>query len=89
MTVHRTARRWSDEFRSGVGATPVTATEGRACTWFGGRMSRCDVEVCLDAAGDEALAAVRTAHQVTVVDPVWGRDDLLWPTLAAAVGGAR
>lgn len=32
-----------------------------------------------------ALVALRSAWQVSVFDPVWGRNDLLWPRLAECI----
>lgn len=56
--------------------------------------------IVLDATGDGQRASVAgfcseemfvrlmSAFYVEIFDPCWGRNDLLWPTLRAAVGGA-
>ncbi|GHI98133.1 DUF6919 domain-containing protein [Streptomyces olivaceus] len=37
----------------------------------------------------EAVRAAIDADQVTLVDPVWGRDTLLWPALTEALAPTR
>lgn len=66
-------------------AVPVTATHahldhgrGVVATETGSRMSRSGLEL---AFGGYLLDELCRAQQVTVIDPVWGRNSLLWPTL--------
>jgi hypothetical protein len=51
-------------------------------TWFGSVPARADIEE--DQAGycichPEGIEALRTARQVTIVDPEWCRNGVLWP----------
>lgn len=64
---------------------PVTLDGGTACTWIGGIHPPEDLwyTVTLTTA---AMAALRDSWYVTIVDPVWGRNDRLWPLLADALG---
>jgi hypothetical protein len=59
----------------------VTTCDGQPCTWFGAHMPYDDrtlqFQGCLGALEDE----VCSAWQVAVVDPVWGRNEVLWPLL--------
>lgn len=65
---------------------PVTTGAGSTCTWFGGWLPASNIRLTYGAVCDrEAVAAVKAAVQVTVIDPVWGRDNVLWPALADAV----
>jgi hypothetical protein len=60
--------------------TLVTVSGGEERTWFGAQLSlvdlRWDYEIC-----PEAAEAVCKAWQVTIIDPEWGRNDVLWPML--------
>lgn len=89
-------RRWWHRFVPGAAAwgddaVCVTASvEGTEHTWFGGLMSYDTVELCFDEVGRAAFAEVLNAWQVTVLDPEWGRNDLLWDTLTSRfLAGAR
>ena len=65
---------------------PVTAVDGRGHTWLG-RWDAHDDDALLDAPlHPDAVAAVRAADALQVFDPVWGRDDLLWPWLRRLAG---
>jgi uncharacterized protein DUF6919 len=67
---------------------PISVLDGLVGIWAGAEMrpeaidefygSDCHVD---------AVAALREAWQATVIDPHWGRDDLLWDRLDAALGG--
>ncbi|MFY1599832.1 DUF6919 domain-containing protein [Micromonospora sp. WMMD737] len=61
---------------------PVTLASGAAYTWVGGSPG---VEHWDDQCSPAAVRELATSWYVTLVDPVWGRDDQLWPTLAAAL----
>lgn len=101
VITHLTPRhRWYDRFLSyeyrswrdggGEGAVVVSAsTEGHEHTWFGGLMDYADVKCCYEEIGRPVFAAICDAWQVTVIDPEWGRNDLLWPTLAERFVGQR
>ncbi|MBB5983975.1 DUF6919 domain-containing protein [Kribbella solani] len=70
----------------GDGWVVVTTRDGEPCTDFGGRMPASYIKLTYgDWCDRAAVDAVSTAHQVAVIDPVWGRDDLLWPTLTNAL----
>ncbi len=53
------------------------------CTWFGARLSRRYLRFLYGETG--ALSALQRVWQVTVIDEVWGRDDVLWTALDQAV----
>ncbi len=62
--------------------SPWPAT--RKTHWFGSHLDRDDIED--DQAGygichPDAIEALRTEWQVTIIDPEWGRNDMLWPVL--------
>lgn len=75
---------------AGDDRTVVTAsTDGEGHTWFGGLLSRSNVTYLYDdAVSRKGLRALLDAWQVTVLDPVWGRDDVLWPALESVCGSA-
>lgn len=64
----------------------VTIDGGHEHTWFG---AGDDPEGVAGIWGDdlrpEALAALLGAFTVTVIDPVWGRDTILWPAVLAGL----
>lgn len=62
---------------------PVTIRDGWPVTGFGGRWSRRALNFRYAECGDAAVAQLRAAVQLTVVDPRWGPNDVLWPLLAA------
>lgn len=68
--------------RGWTGQVVVSAsTDGEGATWFGGRMPYDDFELNFKQVDDATFTALLNAWQVTVIDPRWGRDDLLWDTL--------
>lgn len=70
-------------------SVPVTEDhEGRVYTDVGGWLSPSDIRSFYGGSGctREAVAALLACHQVEVYDPEWGRPDLLWATLAEALG---
>jgi hypothetical protein len=75
ITRDRNPDRWTDSWQTWGGlGTPYTRSE-LANRWAD-----------LDARTFTQLAAL---HQVTIVDPVWARDDLLWPALEDAIRHSR
>lgn len=65
------------------GRIPVTATtDGTVHTWLGW-LTFDVVATEFDGVGREAFAEVLDAWQVLVIDPQWGRNDLLWDTLTS------
>ncbi|HEV7978881.1 DUF6919 domain-containing protein [Amycolatopsis sp.] len=66
-----------------VAQAVVTLDGGKEVTWLGTAMAPDAIEYSygedVSLAGLEALI---DAWQVHLFDPVWGRDDLLWPLLA-------
>ena len=59
----------------------MTAVGGQPHTWLG-RWEPAGRETVLTAPlSRDAAVAVSTANVLQVFDPVWGRDDLLWPWL--------
>lgn len=61
---------------------PVTLDRDEESTWVGGALEPADLvyHYGYDVHRDGVLALV-DSWQVTVLDPVWGRNDLLWKTL--------
>lgn len=67
--------------------TVVTTRAERPCTGFGHRVLPSDIAFLYEACSPDALDALVSARQVTVIDPEWGRDDVLWPLLYETVTG--
>lgn len=65
---------------------PVTLDEGKAYTWTGNSYDEDYLMVCYGELAPEGRDAIRASWYVTIIDPIWGRNDLLWPTVAAALG---
>jgi hypothetical protein len=82
--------RWRIRYRPRVA---VTRQDGQPVTWFGAHLCRrhpCDSWIGYGACHRYAVNEVCRAWQVTVIDPQWGRPELLWQALHAAVtGGGR
>jgi hypothetical protein len=73
-------------------ALPVTRGDGQDVTWFGAQLSRRHLRdgwTGYGACHRDAVAAVCSAWQVTVIDPQWGRPGRLWDVLTDAVTGGR
>jgi hypothetical protein len=72
---------WASEGNPGPFIT-VTLNYGEEFTWAGGGQSRSELE---DHYGrlchPDAVRAVCDAWQVNIIDPEWGRNDVLWPAL--------
>lgn len=65
---------------------PVTEVDGEPVTGFGWSPGhRRLIASVWPGVGHGAARELRAATHLTVVDPVWGRDTVLWPTLAAAL----
>jgi hypothetical protein len=67
---------------------PVTIDKGRAFTW--GAMPVEPEHVAYTwgrTCSPEAVATLIDAWQVCVIDPIWGRNDVLWSTLETALAG--
>jgi len=64
----------------------VGASDGRACRWAGAEMSARDIdEYYRQDLHADGVAALQQAWQATVIDPHWGRNDLLWEVARHAV----
>jgi hypothetical protein len=59
----------------------VTTRAEAPFTCFGGQRSRRDLAWHYEECSREASEAVCQAIQVTIVDPEWGRNNVLWPLL--------
>ena len=93
LITHRAPSRWSGCWLPwrlpDTGMAVTAAGRGhRVHTEFGARMSLSALEGCFADLGREGFATVRDAHQVTVIDPVWGRDEYLWSALGAVAVAA-
>jgi hypothetical protein len=77
-----TAQRSSAVRVSYASATVVTMDDGRPFTEFGARLPRKELRYFYgDACHADAAEAVCAAWQITIIDPQWGRNDVLWPVL--------
>lgn len=63
---------------------PVTIDGGAAFTWVGSNPPGIAIDHTYGDDCPDALGALRAAWYVTVFDPVWGREALLWERLSAA-----
>lgn len=64
----------------------ITIDDGKEFTWASGPMEyRHTIATYSDDLGPLALAELLTAWQLCIIDPVWGRNDLLWARLLEAV----
>ncbi|MEU8892943.1 hypothetical protein [Streptomyces sp. NPDC048442] len=66
---------------------PVTRCTGRVYTAFGRFLAARDLLHLwrTGTIGVRALGTVLSAWQLTLIDPVWGRDDVLWEALTGVV----
>lgn len=62
-------------------AVVVTERAGQPYTQFGGIMTGRDLHVLWDGISRAAWAEIRTARQLSIIDPQWGPSDLLWDVL--------
>ena len=63
---------------------PITQDGGRTFTILPGHTSG-EVQELWDGFHEQTVALLSECHYVAVCDPQWGRDDLLWPSVAAAL----
>jgi hypothetical protein len=84
---HGPAPRWRSDYTQ---ATPVTGAgnPGVAVTDFGAHHSRRALGLIFAGSSADALEAVCSARQITVIDPDWGRNDRLWPLLVDAASAS-
>lgn len=59
----------------------VTIDDHAEHTWAGGSLDEANIEHHYRQDCPLALDALKSAWQIDVIDPVWGRNDLLWATL--------
>lgn len=64
----------------------VTMDNGEPFTWIGGALTDESIDhLFAPDLQPAALAALHGAWQVTILDPHWGRNDVLWPALRQAL----
>jgi len=80
VIAHPGARRWP-RGRDDALVVTVTRSAGSDGTGFGTRLDRGDLRLQFGACRRRVLRRLFGAWQVTIVDPCWGRNDLLWPLL--------
>jgi hypothetical protein len=81
---HNGATRWFIDYRASLDVTRFREPEShqpQVSCGFGPRMSRRAINIEFPRCQDDALAALYRACQLTVVDPDWGRTDVLFPLL--------
>lgn len=66
---------------------PVTTDEGEAFTWVGGGTDSGHIDDMYGNACPNAIEALNGAWRVEILDPVWGRGDLLWERLRTVWAG--
>jgi hypothetical protein len=64
----------------------ATISEGEPCTGFGCHLATSDLYVIWSGCHRTAADAVIASYQVTLIDPEYGRNDLLWTVLDEASG---
>jgi hypothetical protein len=62
-----------------------TRVDGGAYTWFGARLTPRDLQHIWRGVSPAALGEITGALQVTLIDPVYGRNDPLWAALDEAL----
>lgn len=62
----------------------ITIDDHAEFTWAGGTLDEANIEHYYGEDCPAALDALKSAWQIDVIDPVWGRNDLLWATLDTA-----
>lgn len=82
VTARRTKRRFRRHASDG-GRVSVTEVAGRIYTTFGGQMWPGCLDSIWDGIGKQAYREVLNAWHIAVVDPKWGRTDLLIDTLTS------
>ncbi|HMH76883.1 MAG TPA: hypothetical protein VK547_09685 [Candidatus Udaeobacter sp.] len=63
----------------------VTIDDYAEYTWAGGTSSPEDIDYYYGTDCPHALPAIKAAWRIDVIDPQWGRTDLLWDRLALAL----
>lgn len=79
VVAHRPGVQWHD-------GIPVTDADREPYTWFArtdGHRNQIAYE--WKGIGGRVVRELRRATYLTLIDPVWGRDDRLWPALADAL----
>jgi hypothetical protein len=69
----------------GESVIPVTISGLMPVTQVGGASSAEIIDGAFEDVHPEGRAALRSAWQVTVIDPRWGRNDLLWDLVTTAL----
>jgi hypothetical protein len=68
------------------GELPVGRMADEAYLFSGGAYGPAELELFAGQVPEAALAELRGARYVSVIDLEWGRDDVLWPALARVFG---
>lgn len=63
----------------------ITRVKGRAVTWAGAVMTPADLDLYYGPVCPNALDALKAAWQLKIVDIHWGRADVLWERIDAAL----
>lgn len=72
--------------QSGGREVIVTEADGQPCAGFGRPLSnRRMIGYEWPGVGRDAVRELHDATRLTLIDPQWGRDNLLWPTLTNAL----
>jgi hypothetical protein len=74
-----------DGYRYGEAMT-VTTRDGQPVTGFGDLQTEHQIRLSYGRwCNRSSVDRLADSYQITLIDPHWGRDDLLWPTLTAAL----
>jgi hypothetical protein len=71
----------------GRGQIVITLDEWSEFTWCGIHYPEAEADMYGDEVGPELADLVRSSWMLQIIDPHWGRNDLLWPSVLRAVVG--
>lgn len=64
---------------------PITIDDSAPHSWAGGAIDEDNIDHYFSHYSPRAIPELLAAWQVDVIDPQWGRNDLLWPVLTQAL----
>jgi hypothetical protein len=77
---------WFSPDRSGIGQVAVTRDAQEECTWLGyGGVDEHEVDAWTQRGGPGLGQLYLDSWELHIFDPAWGRNDLLWTSVLAAL----
>lgn len=64
---------------------PITIWDFHPCTWSGSSCGGEHLRFIMEATSREAIAELAETWEVIIIDPQWGRNDLLWERVTEAL----